>query len=102
MICDEKLGATMIYWARLIHSFFFSAINEVTLLWAMIIASKGRVLPRGEALPKFLGKARFGPPLSYPVVPVPWRGIVCPKIAVKVWEMPRHYVTSFVIMYCQL
>ena len=48
--------------AGLIDSFFFSAINEVTLLWAMIIASKGRVLPRGEALPKFLGKARFGPP----------------------------------------
>ena len=85
----------------MIDSFFFSAINEVTLLGAMNLASRGRVLPRGEALSNFLGKARFGP-LSYAVRPVPRRGVVCPKIAVKVWEMPRHYVTSFVIMYCQL
>ena len=40
-----------------------------------------------KALPKFLGKARFGPPLSYAVGPVPRRGVVFPKIAVKVWEM---------------
>ena len=65
----------------------------------MPLASRG-VLPRGEALPNFLSKARFGPPLSYAVGPVPRRGVVCAKIAAKVWKM--HYVTSFVIMYCQL
>ena len=68
----------------------------------MTLASSGRVLLHGEALTNFLGKARFGPPLSYAVGPVPRRGVVCTKIAVKVWEMPRHYVTSSVIMYCQL
>ena len=73
--------------AGLIDSFFFSAINEVTLLGAMTLASRGRVLPHGEALPNFLGKARFGPSLSYAVGPVRRRDVICPKIAVKVWEM---------------
>ena len=72
--------------AGLIDSFFFSAINEVMLLGAMTLAFRGRVLLRCEALPKFLGKARFGP-LSYPVGPVPRRSVVCPKITIKVWEM---------------
>ena len=78
----------------MIDSFFFSAINKVTLLGAMTLASRVRVLLRGKSRTKFLGKARFGPPLSYPVGPVPRRGVVFPKITVKVWDMSVSIVND--------
>ena len=58
MISDDDLRAMMILWSQdWFIPFPVQLINEVTLLWAVALASRGRVLHRGEALAKFLASS---------------------------------------------
>ena len=106
MICDEKLGGTMILWRQdwLIH-FSFQLLTKSRCSGAMTWASRGRVHPCGEALPKFLDKARFGPPLSYAVGPVSRRRLDACVQASFALKKPSKFgkcpgITSHLLLSC--